>query len=309
MAIALNYDDVYLVPNKCIVDTRSAVDTSIQLGKYSFGLPVVPANMVSTINAEWAKLLDKNNFFYVMHRFNNATADFVRSAQEMRIVSISTGISDESFNEIKSLQHQKVDYVTIDVAHGHCDRVAYQIDNIKKHLPGTFIIAGNVATASAVEFLENAGADAIKAGIGGGVICTTKNQTGFHVPMFTCVKECASAIKNAVLIADGGVKQYGDIAKALVAGADMVMAGGIFAGCSDSPAAVVHGKKLYFGSTSFTAKQKNDHVEGRTISVDVEGDLQLKLHEITQALQSAVSYSGGVSTKDLNTSIKFATSK
>ena len=295
MQKALCYDDVFLMPRECKLTSRKDAVVSRQLGSNVFKLPVVPANMVSTINYNWAKQLDQQGYFYVMHRFNNTTVDFVDYAEQQKfnIVSISTGVSEESAVEINSLKGRKVDYVTIDIAHGHSRAVSKQIELIKRVLPNAYVIAGNVATSEGAQYLEDNGADAVKVGIGSGVICTTKLQTGFHIPMFTCIQDCVSTLKRCSVIADGGVRYPGDITKALVAGADMVMAGGIFAGCSDSPAGVVDGKKVYYGSTSLSAKQRNDHIEGRTISIDVEVDLHTRLHEITQALQSSVSYAGG----------------
>lgn len=309
--IALNYDDVYLVPNKCTLNTRSDADTTFTIGCKKFKLPIMPANMKSTINYEWSKRLDEEDYFYVMHRFDSTTLPFVAYAESKNFknVSISTGVSEQSRHEIKQLKNRKVDFITIDIAHGHSDAVARHIDFIKTILPNVYVIAGNVATPEAVEFLEKSGADAVKVGIGSGVICTTKLQTGFHVPMFSCIQDCVQGSKTTAIIADGGVKYFGDIAKALVAGADAVMAGGMFAGCSDSPAQVVNGKKIYYGSTSYTAKQENNHIEGRTLSVEVEPCLTDRLREITQALQSSISYSGGKDLSSIKNLVQYYTAK
>jgi len=237
-----------------------------------------------------------------MHRFNDATVPFTKfaNASNFKLVSISTGVTEQSLHELESLKGSRVDYITIDVAHGHSDAVARRIEYIKNNFKDTKVIAGNVASALGATFLENAGADAVKVGIGSGVICTTKLKTGFHIPMFTCIQECA-ALVNCDVIADGGIVHEGDIAKALVAGATMVMAGGIFAACSDSPAEIVKGRKCYFGSTSIKAKKENNHIEGRTINVDIASNLTTLLHEIKQSLQSAVSYAGGTNLSAFNT--------
>jgi GMP reductase len=174
------------------------------------------------------------------------------------------------------------------------------IKHIKKSLPETKIIAGNVATPDAVEDLAEWGADVVKVGIGQGSPCTTKDKTGFTTPMFSCVQACAHFYPlNVPLIADGGIKSNGDIAKALVAGATMVMAGSIFAACSDSPATsstindVSH--KAYFGSASLENKGHNNHIEGKlTQVVDNNMSYKEKLAEIKQDLQSSISYSGGL---------------
>ena len=158
-------------------------------------------------------------------------------------------------------------------------------------------IAGNVATADGYKFLCDSGADAVKVGIGGGSICTTRYKTGFHVPTAYSVWECRQEDHYDVpIIADGGAKHFGDVAKALVLGADMVMSGRWFAECIDSPAKIEHGKKIYRGSTSYEAKGHNNHVEGQTIEIERACTYKERLLEIKQALQSSISYAGG---KDL----------
>ena len=160
------------------------------------------------------------------------------------------------------------------------------------------IIAGNVATAAGYRFLCDLGVDAVKVGIGGGSICTTRYKTGFHIPTAYSVWDCATnGDRDVPIIADGGAKHYGDIAKALTLGADMVMSGRWFAECLDSPARIEHGKKVYRGSTSYEAKGHNNHVEGQTIEISQGCSYPERLEEITQALQSSISYAGG---KDLS---------
>jgi GMP reductase len=184
----------------------------------------------------------------------------------------------------------------IDVAHGHHIKVKKTIDKIRNIFPNVFIIAGNVTTPEGVRYLEEAGADATRIGIGPGKACTTKFQTGFHIPMFTALIECAKFAKKP-MFADGGINHYGDIAKALVAGADWVMAGSMFAACDDSPALVVNGRKVYYGSASAYNKGHDNHIEGTILDLEPHKSLEERLREMTQALQSSISYSGG---KDLS---------
>jgi len=142
------------------------------------------------------------------------------------------------------------------------------------------------------------GVDAVKVGIGGGSICTTKYKTGFHIPTAYSVWECATnGNRDIPIIADGGAKHFGDIAKALVLGADMVMNGRWFAECLDSPARIEHGKKIYRGSTSYESKGHNNHIEGQTIEISQGCSYADRLEEIKQSLQSSISYAGG---KDLS---------
>ena len=298
---SLYYDDVYLVPKYSELNSRSEADTSIVFGRNRFNLPVVPSNMMSVINTDWAKWLCDNHYFYVMHSFNNCTVTFVRKANDEQwdIISISTGVNEDSLAELEILKNDKctIDYITIDVAHGHHIKVKNRIEDIKTLFPDTFLIAGNTSTPRATVELEEWGADATKCLIGTGSACSTKYQTGFHVPPFSCILNCSYVAKRPI-IADGGAKHYGDIAKALVAGATMVMSGGMFASCNDSPAPFVDGKKHYFGNASATAKGQNLHIEGFDLQIDMaEVSLKERMIEIKQALQSSISYAGG---KDLS---------
>jgi len=298
----LKYSDVYLEPRYSVLYSRADANTSIQLGKHSFQLPIIPANMPPVIDRTIAEYLSRNGYFYIYHRFED-TLDFVNRANEAGwpVVSISVGIKERDRQLIRDLEHAAVDFVTIDVAHGHHKLVKKMIDHVKHVLPATTLIAGNVATADAVQDLAHWGADAVKVGIGGGAACTTSNKTGFHIPMFSCVLSCAKG-SSVPIIADGGIRENGDIAKALVAGAHWVMTGNMFVACSDSPAETINDGdgfcKCYYGSASQYNKSHKRHLEGRQVLIPMNGmTYREKLEEIQQDLSSSVSYAGG---KDLS---------
>ena len=217
----LKYSDIILVPKLSNIETRNAVDVSCKFGNQSFNLPVVPANMKTVINEELAKMMSDANFFYIMHRFGISNYEFVKTTnkQNLKCISISVGVKQSDIECLQKIAEDnlRVDYITIDIAHGHSVLMKNTINEIKKIFGDkTFIIAGNVATSDAVSEITQWGADAIKVGIGQGSPCTTKDKTGFTMPMFSCMLECA---KNAdiPLIADGGVKCNGDVAKAIAA--------------------------------------------------------------------------------------------
>jgi GMP reductase len=309
---SLYYDDVYLIPKYSELDTRSEADTSVVLGEKTFKLPIVPSNMKAVIDEKWAKWLSENDYFYVMHRFAGITVPFVEKANEQgwKTISISTGVNNESLEELCLLKVKdcRIDYITIDVAHGHHSKVKNRIQEIKKIFPNVFLIAGNTSSPEATVDLESWGADATKCLIGTGSACSTKYQTGFHVPSFSCIQSCASVAKKPI-IADGGAKHYGDIAKSLVAGATMVMSGGMFASCKDSPApTTIDGKKHYFGNASATAKGQKIHVEGFDLHLEERVSLEELLEEIKQALQSSISYGGGKDISCFN-SVRYITLK
>jgi GMP reductase len=180
---------------------------------------------------------------------------------------------------------------------------------LRKILPETFLIAGNVSTPEAVVDLESWGADAIKVGIGPGSACTTFTATGFGSRgiQASVIYQCSLARKNAIIIADGGIKDPGDIAKAIVLGADMVMVGGMFSALTDSPGSTVRGTdgllyKEFWGSASAFQSGKKDRIEGTKKLLPLKSHSVLdEMKYLQQCLQSAISYGGGNSLNALRT--------
>lgn len=297
-----DYEDIQLIPNKCIVKSRTECDTSVTLGLHTFKLPVVPANMQTIIDEKLSQKLAQDGYFYVMHRFEeDRRLGFVKEMKEKGLItSISVGVKAEEYDFIKTLAQDNAqpDYITIDIAHGHSNAVIEMIGHIKHHLPETFVIAGNVGTPEAVRELENAGADATKVGIGPGKVCITKIKTGFGTGgwQLSALRWCAKAARKP-LIADGGIRTHGDIAKSIRFGASMVMIGSLFAGHDESPGQLIEvdGQlmKEYFGSASEYQKGERKNVEGKKMLLPYKGSITDTLIEMEQDLQSSISYAGG----------------
>ena len=298
-----DFQDINLIPRKCIVSSRSECATTIQMGRYIFSMPVVPANMECVINDEIAIKLASAGYFYIHHRFNTDVVAFSKKMKNLNLpISISIGVNEDSYESMKTLikENLRPDFITIDIAHGH----SIKMENILKWIKQTFedppfLIAGNVSTADAVKDLQIWGADAIKVGIGPGSACTTYTATGFgsRGAQASVIQECAK--ENTVIIADGGIKDPGDIAKCLALGAKMVMVGGMFSALTDSPGDTVRGPdgllyKEFWGSASAFQSGKKNRIEGtkKLLPLKTRSILE-EMKYLQECLQSAISYGGG----------------
>ena len=306
----LSYDTVTLRPKHSKLKSRDDADTSLLFLGKQFKLPVVPANMKDVISVQNAEWMSKNGYFYIYHRFGNDHEEsenclspvyFVKKAnrENWPVISVSVGVGESSMKEVMTFKalRLRVDFITIDVAHAHHENIKRMVDFIRESLPETKLIVGNVATGDGVAYLCELGVDAVKVGIGGGSICTTRYMTGFHLPTLQSVYEAEEVMKirawDIPIIADGGAKHFGDVAKALTFGATMLMSGGWFASCIDSPAKIKDGKKIYRGSTSYELKGHRRHVEGVTLDLVEGATYTERLLEIEDALRSSISYGGG----------------
>jgi GMP reductase len=300
-----NYSDVYLVPNKCIVNSRSECDTSVVLGGHTFSVPVIPANMPAVVNENTCKFFADNNWFYIMHRFGIDQVKFIDFMRKNgHFTSISLGVNEDTYTQLQSIKEagleKELHYATIDIAHCHSPKAERMIKFMKDNFPDTFLIAGNYNTPEAVVDIESWGADCTKNGIAGGKSCITRYKTKTYRPMVSCILECAEVAQKPI-IADGGIEHHGDMALAIACGATMVMAGSLFSGYdqSNSEKIEIDGKIrcVYYGSASEHNKQSYTRVEGKKILLDYKGDMLNLLKEIKEDLQSSISYAGG---KDLS---------
>jgi GMP reductase len=302
-----DYDNILLLPRKCRVESRSECDASVELGTRRFRIPVVPANMRTVVNESICIWLAQNDYFYVMHRFDLDNVHFARTMKAQGLyTSISLGVKKPDYDTVDKLVALGLvpEYITIDIAHGHADSVKNMIVYLKEKMPSTFVIAGNVATPEAVIDLENWGADATKVGIGPGKVCITKLKTGFGTGgwQLSALKWCAR-VATKPIIADGGIREHGDIAKSIRFGATMVMIGSLLAGHEESPGQTVEvdGKlfKEYYGSASDFNKGEYKHVEGKRILEPIKGRLSETMVEMEQDVQSSISYAGGKKLMDI----------
>lgn len=255
-------------------------------------------------------------------KFPNACKDHLGRLR----VGAAVGVSADTMDRVQALIDSHVDVIVVDTAHGHSEGVLRTIKVIRKKYKNLQLIAGNIVTKEAAAALIDSGVDAIKVGIGAGSICTTRVIAGVGVPQISAVMEVAKSVKgkNIPIIADGGIKQTGDVAKAIAAGADTVMMGGMFAGVDESPGEKVlyEGRtfKVYRGMGSLGAmklgskdryfqdmeddikKLVPEGIEGR---VPYKGPLSETIHQFVGGLRAAMGYCGTKNIKELKTKSKF----
>jgi len=247
----------------------------------------------------------------IIHRYNTIEQQvaLVDAAKKLGAVNVGAaiGVSGDFLERAKALYDIGANVLCIDIAHGHHSLMKNAIKEIKKMLGDTVhIMAGNVATLRAFNDLADWGADSIRVGIGGGSICSTRIMTGHGVPTFQSVLDCAASDRKAALIADGGIKTCGDIAKALAAGADAVMLGSMLSGTEETPGDTffVDGVKYktYRGMASKEAqiswRGHTSSEEGVSSKSRFKGSVDETLELISKSLRSAFSYSGSTSLND-----------
>lgn len=296
-----DYANIRLVPRERTVASRQECNPATHFGNHLFKLPAFPANMESVLNEQLAVQIAQKGYFYVMHRYGINNVEFIKYMQKHKCFSsITIGNKEKDYELLTELDrlHLHPDYITIDVAYAYYEGICEMIRFIKQKFPNTFLIVGNIATVIAAEQLVEAGADALKVGIGPGYVCTTKLITGFSTSGWH-LSACAE-IKQAVsvpLILDGGARCPGDIAKAIHYGATMVMAGSLFSGFIENPGIIVQQEgisyKEFYGTTSQHSHNHSVFVEGRKVLVPLKGSIWAYFTSLENALKSSISYAGG----------------
>ena len=302
--LGLTYDDVLLLPDASDV-VPSEVDTKTQLTRgIQLAIPLISSAMDTVTESAMAIAMAKAGGIGIIHR-NLAIDEQVTHVKLVKganlLVGAAVGVGDDGFERAQALIEIGVDVIVVDTAHGHHRAVLDAITKIKKHYADQEIIGGNVATRSGAQALINAGADAVKVGVGPGSICTTRVVAGVGVPQITAIMEAAKACKKAdiPLIADGGLQYSGDIAKAIVSGADTVMLGSLLAGCEESPGELVEidGRKFktYRGMGSLGAMQSRGTKKSFSKDRYMQDDVLAEDKLVPEGIEGKVAYRGPVS--------------
>lgn len=286
----LEYEDVNLEQQPSSIMSRQEIKTESWFSRnIKLALPISSAPMATITGPEMATAMAQKGAIGVIHRFQpNQEKEVYQVTKQGFPVIGSIGIKGDVVTEAQLLQENGASGVVVDVAHGGMMEVFNVVANVRKKVPGLDVIAGNVMTAETALLLEQAGADAVRVGIGPGAVCTTRNKTGVGGGQLTAVYECAQAV-HVPVIADGGIREYGDVVKALAAGASSVMIGSMFAGCPEVPE---EGRIFHRGS-AFPHEGEERRILPNPKSV------KTILSEIDAALRSGMSYLGASTVAEL----------
>ena len=322
MRKALTYDDIQLIPNYSSVKTRQDIDLNVKVSRnWSIDIPIVGSCMDTVTEFEMAATLMEMGGVGCLHRFMSIDEQVkqVKKLDAFRSVDPATlhlpimaavGVTGDYLDRAVALEDAGCNIILVDVAHGHHDNMEEALTQLKANLEKDVIdvIAGNIATAEAAEDLIAWGADGLRVGIGGGSLCTTRVKTGFGVPNVTSIEDVFEIADSmgVPIMADGGIKSSGDIAKALAVGADCVMVGSLLAGTKESPGAILESPgglfKRYRGSASLETKithnQEQRNVEGESTTIPFKGGVKFIIKGLTDGIRSAFSYAGASNSID-----------
>jgi IMP dehydrogenase len=310
--LGLAFDDVLLVPRRSGVRSRQDVSLSTAFSRrVRLAAPIVAANMDTVCEADMADAVARQGGIGVLHRFlpidhEAEMARLVKAADLLVAAAVGTG--EDTMTRAKALVAAGVDALVVDIAHGHSEHAIDTVREMKREFGAdTDIVAGNVATRAGAEDLIEAGADAIKVGVGPGGVSTTRLVAGVGVPQLTAINECAGM--DVPIIADGGIRRSGDIAKALAAGASTVMIGSLFAGTKESPGELemsdrglvkaIRGMSSHEALRSRAARTgeavddeyfEQRAAEGVTALVPYKGEVGKLIDQLIGGVKSAMSY-------------------
>jgi IMP dehydrogenase len=322
--LALTYDDIQLVPGYSEIESRKKIKLHTNVTKrYGLVQPLVASPMDTVCSGEMAVEMLKLGGLGIINRFMTIQEqcdevqkvrsslnwdlsemwgimreDWIGEVKDFPIAA-AVGANGDFLERAIELIVQGSNIILIDVAHGHHKNVKYAIQKIKGLDPNVDVIAGNIATAKAAIDLQEWGADGLRVGIGGGSLCTTRVKTGFGIPNVTCLEEIIKVAKVPVM-ADGGIRSSGDIAKALALGSSTVMIGSLIAGTEESPGSIIEKPnglfKRYRGAASLETKmthgQETRNVEGESTVIPYKGGVKYIVEGLLDGVKSSLSYAG-----------------
>ncbi|NCQ17437.1 MAG: guanosine monophosphate reductase [Ignavibacteria bacterium CG_4_8_14_3_um_filter_37_9] len=303
---SLTYDDISLVPTEISrVKSRNEPLTACDFLGERLSLPVLSSPMDTVTGVEMAVELTNSGCLGILNRFDSSLENILASKGETeKIRCVSIGLNTE-LGVVERLAARKM-IICLDTANASNKEVINKTKEVKHHFEVKLIV-GNIANGATLKQLEDAGADAVRVGIGSGSVCSTSIQTGIGIGQVSSILDVlftrAQENLKIKIIADGGIKSAGDVAKALSLGADVAMLGRMLAGTRETPGEVIkyNGQlwKKYRGSASFGVKMKNEFIEGEETMVAYKGTVRNVINSISDGLRSAMSYMNCLSLEEL----------
>lgn len=313
--LALTYDDIQLVPSYSEIESRKNINLTTKVTtRYELDIPIVASPMPTVCGFDMANELMKLGGVGCIHRFMTIAdqeaivmqlkESFLQNKSTLPIMA-AVGANGDFLERATALINSGAQIILIDVAHGHHKNVKEAIAKIKSIASNIDVIAGNIATSKAAVDLQDWGADALRVGVGGGSLCTTRVKTGFGVPNVSCLIDIIKVAKVPVM-ADGGLRMSGDLSKALALGASTVMLGSLLAGTEEAPGLLINQKnglfKKYSGAASFDTKvtygQEPRHIEGESTVISYKGKVAKVIESLLDGVKSSLSYAGANSLKE-----------
>jgi len=319
----LSYDDVLLVPQYSDIRSRSEVDVTADLGNgLTLDFPVIASPMDTVSESPMAHTMWQYGGAAVIHRYNNIEEQvrqidmtYTLSGGTIPKVGAAIGITGDFLERAAGLVDAGATFLCVDVAHGHHIAMKEALYSLRKDIGDDLhIMAGNVATLEGINDLADWGADSVRCNIGGGSICSTRIQTGHGIPGLQTIFDCSRTARDVTIIADGGIRNSGDVVKALAAGAHAVMCGSLLAGTDESPGKVFENLdgsrfKDYRGMASKEAqvewKGKFSSHEGVATQIPYRGSVRPILSDLERGIRSGFSYSGARSIEEMHLKAEF----
>ncbi|MAO20500.1 MAG: guanosine monophosphate reductase [Phycisphaerae bacterium] len=317
----ITFGDVLLEPQYSDIVSRKQISLATPLDyELNLEIPIIASPMDTVSEWEMAAAMSKLGGMAVIHRYNTiaeqaAEVEDALDTPNCSVVGAAVGVSGDFIERAIECYASGAKVICIDVAHGDHSLVSEAIDSLRRELGmNVHIMAGNVATLEGFNRLADWGADSIRVGIGGGSICSTRIQTGHGVPTLQSIIDCAQTDRSAILIADGGIKNSGDIVKALAAGADAVMLGSLLAGTDETPSETFRNRdgrcfKAYRGMASAEAQKawrgKTSSLEGVSTTIPCKGSVYNVVEELLTGVRSGFSYSGARDIVELQSKATF----
>ncbi|MEL7157883.1 MAG: IMP dehydrogenase [Actinomycetota bacterium] len=339
LRLGLTFDDVLLVPQRSSIRSRRDISVATRLTRdVSLDIPIVAANMDTVCETDMAAAMAVLGGVGIIHRFLtiDVQCDMVDQARSQAekagatnvVIGAAIGTDHDAGRRTDALLAAGADVLVLDIAHGHADHAIDTLRQIKTEHPEAQVVAGNVATRDGASELVAAGADAVKVGVGPGGVCTTRLVAGVGVPQLTAIADCADLRDDrgdpVPVIADGGIRTSGDIAKALAAGASSVMLGSLFAGTKESPGDVEQSSrglvKRVRGMASFEAIEARAARSGEDVdseyfeqrapegvegTVPYRGEVDKVVAHLLAGLRSGMSYSNAATIEDFWAAARF----